>query len=415
MPSERPALVELRPVERTDLPIFFEQQRDPASVALATVPARDRAAFDAHWERMLADESVIVRSIRADDRTVGHALSFTLEGKRMVGYWLGREHWGRGIASEALLRLLELEPTRPVHARVAAHNTASIRVLEKAGFRVAEQLPDALEMVLGPERPSPRPATIRLAHDEAGEGDALVLIHGHPFDRSLWAPQLAHFSKRFRVIVPDLRGYGASPVVPGTVLMRELAQDVAALLDERGVERAALVGLSMGGLVAMELAIADPKRWWALALVATTAEPVNDDERRARLELAERVEREGATVLVAQMQERLFGPACEPETAARVLEVMRATDPHGAAAALRGRARRPDYRPALAQLRIPSFVCAGTADGYSTPEITRALIECLHDPEVRLLPDVGHLPNLEHPSEFNSALEAFLTKVRRRA
>src|SRR5271170_5347026 len=93
-----------------------------------------------------------------------------------------------------------------------------------------------------------------LAYDDAGDGPVVVLLHGHPFNRTMWAPQLAAFRDRFRVIVPDLRGYGESPVTAGTVTMAELADDVRHLLDRAGIGRAALVGLSMGGLVLVELA-----------------------------------------------------------------------------------------------------------------------------------------------------------------
>ena len=114
-----------------------------------------------------------------------------------------------------------------------------------------------------------------LAYDDIGAGPAVVLIHGHPFNRSMWAPQLAALRPAYRVIAPDLRGFGDSPVTAGTVTMRELAGDVERLLDRIGVGPAAVVGLSMGGLVVMELAAADPGRWWALGLVATTAQPVH--------------------------------------------------------------------------------------------------------------------------------------------
>src|ERR1700735_3939671 len=98
---------------------------------------------------------------------------------------------------------------------------------------------------------------VELAYDEAGTGPVVVLIHGHPFNRSMWAPQLAALAGGYRVIAPDLRGYGGSPVTPGTVPMSQLAADVTGLLDRLGVSRAAPVGLSMGGLVAMELSVAD--------------------------------------------------------------------------------------------------------------------------------------------------------------
>lgn len=117
-----------------------------------------------------------------------------------------------------------------------------------------------------------------LAYDDYDDyddhhGNCVLLIHGHPFDRTLWDPQAAAFHGSFRVLVPDLRGFGRSPVTPGRVTMRELAADIEELLDGLGIARTAIVGLSMGGLVAMELAAARPQHYWALALIATTAEP----------------------------------------------------------------------------------------------------------------------------------------------
>jgi pimeloyl-ACP methyl ester carboxylesterase len=236
-----------------------------------------------------------------------------------------------------------------------------------------------------------------------------VLLHGHPFERSMWAPQLAALEHGFRLIAPDLRGYGQSPATPGTVTMRELAADVEALLGALEIGPAAVVGLSMGGLVAMELVLADPGRWWALGLIATTAEPITDAERRARREMAQTLERDGMGPQADAMGPRLFGPACPPDVVGRVERMMRENNPVGAAAALRGRAQRPDYRPGLAALDVPAFVCAGTADAYSTAEVTRNLVACLRAPRTLTLPDVGHLPNLERPDEVNRALAEFLT------
>lgn len=250
---------------------------------------------------------------------------------------------------------------------------------------------------------------MRLAHDDAGHGECVVLIHGHPFDRTLWQPQVAGLSDGFRVLAPDLRGFGASPVTRGSVSMRELAADIEELLDELGIERAAIVGLSMGGLVVMELAGARPDRYWALGLVATTAEPVTPGERDTRRARADAIERDGMRVLIDYMHTGLYGPSCPPAVRERVDAMMSAASPAGAAAALRGRAERPDYRPVLAGLDIPAFVCAGSADPWSTKAVTAEIVEHLKRPELLAIDGVGHLPNLEAEPEFTPALRAFLT------
>src|SRR3954447_12025991 len=131
---------------------------------------------------------------------------------------------------------------------------------------------------------------MELAYDDVGAGACVVLIHGHPFDRSLWQPQVDALATVFRVVAPDLRGFGESPVTPHTVSMRAYADDVEELLARLDIDRAAVVGLSMGGLVAMELATVHPERYWAVGLVTTTVEPVSPAERAQRRERADLVE-----------------------------------------------------------------------------------------------------------------------------
>jgi pimeloyl-ACP methyl ester carboxylesterase len=253
-----------------------------------------------------------------------------------------------------------------------------------------------------------RVSTVELAHDEAGAGPAVVLIHGHPFNRSMWAPQVAALRDSYRVIVPDLRGYGESPVTRGTVTMRELAADVDALLGRLGVTSAVLVGLSMGGLVVMELATAARERWTALGLIATTAAPLTAAERASRLERADTAERAGMRPLADEMAARLFGPEPDPAVVDQVMAMMLATSPAGAAAALRGRAERPDYRPLLRELDLDALVCVGDRDTYSDAAVTAELTASLRRPRLVVLRGVGHLPNLERPRRFNAELGQFL-------
>ena len=126
--------VRLRSVEDSDLGVFFDHQADPDAVKMAAFPARDKDQFAAHWARIRADPTAIQRTIVADGVVAGNIVSWLLDGQRLLGYWVGREQWGRGVATQALLRFADEVSTRPLYAHVAVHNVGSIRVLEKGGF-----------------------------------------------------------------------------------------------------------------------------------------------------------------------------------------------------------------------------------------------------------------------------------------
>lgn len=132
--------VVLRDVAEADLPVFFEHQRDREANHMAAFTAKDpedRAAFMAHWARILGDSTTLNKTVLVDGKVVGHVSSFELEGRREVTYWLGREHWGQGLATRALAAFLEqAEARRPLHARAVKDNRGSLRVLEKCGFTV---------------------------------------------------------------------------------------------------------------------------------------------------------------------------------------------------------------------------------------------------------------------------------------
>jgi RimJ/RimL family protein N-acetyltransferase len=126
----------LRDVSEADLDAFYEQQLDPEATRMALFPARDRESFDAHWARLLADDAVTKKTIVYDGSVAGNALCWEMGGRRLVGYWLGREFWGKGLATQALAELVDEVTARPLHAWVATSNVASTRVLEKCGFVV---------------------------------------------------------------------------------------------------------------------------------------------------------------------------------------------------------------------------------------------------------------------------------------
>lgn len=126
----------LRDVIESDLPIFFEQQLEPDATQMAAFPPRDKDAFMAHWAKIMADDSNILKTILFDGQVAGNIVSWEQSGEREVGYWIGKEFWGKGIATKALAAFLGHVKTRPLYAHVAKHNIASRRVLEKCGFRM---------------------------------------------------------------------------------------------------------------------------------------------------------------------------------------------------------------------------------------------------------------------------------------
>lgn len=137
-----PSCVLLRDVTERDLPIFFEQQLDPAANHMAAFTAKDpadREAFAAHWTKILGDDSVTIKTVIFQGNVAGHVASFQRCGDLEVTYWIGKQYWGQGIATQALAEFLHLQKTRPLYARAAKDNIASIRVLEKCGFTICGQ------------------------------------------------------------------------------------------------------------------------------------------------------------------------------------------------------------------------------------------------------------------------------------
>ncbi len=139
--------VQLRTVVQDDLPVFFEQQLDPEATQMAAFPSRDQEHFMAHWAKILADESNLIRTILFAGTVAGNVVCFKQSDKTLIGYWLGREYWGKGIATGAVAQFLRLVEERPLFAFVAKHNIGSIRVLEKCGF--------VLDQALAPSNQAP--------------------------------------------------------------------------------------------------------------------------------------------------------------------------------------------------------------------------------------------------------------------
>lgn len=253
---------------------------------------------------------------------------------------------------------------------------------------------------------------ITLGYEDEGSGDPLVLVHGHPFDRTMWRPQVEHFSRTGRrVITPDLRGYGESTVVPGKTPLETFARDIAGLLDHLGVDRFVLGGLSMGGQIVMEFHRLFPNRVRGLLLADTFAAAETEEGRTGRYEMAERLLREGMGGYADEVLPKMVAPhniQALPAVAEHVLAMMSGTAPEGAAAALRGRAERPDYTDTLQDIAVPTLVVVGSDDEFTPVADARLIHERVPESTLAIIDGAAHMPNLERAAEFNAALGRFL-------
>ncbi|MFL6256210.1 MAG: alpha/beta fold hydrolase [Pyrinomonadaceae bacterium] len=253
---------------------------------------------------------------------------------------------------------------------------------------------------------------IEMAYDDTGgKGAALVLLHGFPFDRSMWRGQAAALGGEFRVVAPDLRGMGETPLGNGAVTMEVLAEDVSALLGELNLGRVVMGGLSMGGYVAFEFVRKFPERVRALVLADTRPQADTEEGRRAREENAQRALKEGMVPIVESMLPKLLAAETRErggEVLERVREMMLGTSPEGAAAALRAMAGRRNQAELLPSIKVPTLIIVGDEDSITPPSDAEAMSAKIEGSRLFIIESAGHLSNVERPEEFNRALVEFL-------
>jgi pimeloyl-ACP methyl ester carboxylesterase len=258
---------------------------------------------------------------------------------------------------------------------------------------------------------------VALAVADRGHGPPLVFLHGFPLDHTMWQAQIRHFAGAWRVVAPDLRGFGGSQVVPGITTMEQMADDVAALLDALEInEPVVLAGLSMGGYVAFQFWKRHQRRLRALVLCDTRSVPDSSEAAAGRQVTADKILASGSTEpLVEAMTPRLFAPqtiAAWQSLVAAQQQVMRRTSPAGAAAALRGMAVRPDATDYLIAMALPVLVVVGEHDVISSVDEMRTMAQAIAGSEFEIIAGAGHMSPLEDPAAFNQALAAFLEQVR---
>lgn len=251
---------------------------------------------------------------------------------------------------------------------------------------------------------------VNLAVELAGDGPALLMVHGYPLDRTIWRHSLETMSSGRR-IAPDLRGFGGSDAPDLGYSMATYAADLAALLDTLGVDQVVLCGLSMGGYVAFEFVRTYRARVKGLVLVATRAEADSPEARRNRDVAAAAVRERGVSAVVDAMLPKLLGPESydKAELVQSVRAMIEQTPVAGIIGALAAMRERPDSTPMLPALGdIPVLVVAGEQDQIiPLAEITR-MRDAIPGAALRVIPKAGHLVTLEQPQQFTRALQDFL-------
>jgi 3-oxoadipate enol-lactonase len=256
---------------------------------------------------------------------------------------------------------------------------------------------------------------ISIAYRDTGSGTPILFIHGHPFNQSMWDPQIAALTWKYRVITFDLRGYGASevPTAEATTL-ETMASDINALLDHLNIPKAIIAGLSMGGQIAMAFAEQYPHRLSRLILAATFPQADTEVAIKTRRATADRFIQQGSVLPGGEMIPKLIAPASlkrDPEIAVKVFTMIAYTPPAGAAAALRGRALRKDYTESLTRITVPTLIIVGTEDAYTNVETAKQMHQSIPNSRIEVFEGIGHLPNLEAADRFNAVLHQFLATI----
>jgi len=269
-----------------------------------------------------------------------------------------------------------------------------------------------------------------LAHVDPGTGPAVVLLHGYPFDNSMWSEQVDFLSAHgYRVIAPDLLGFGKTvaqtsvyePSAPNHGLksvalnkitsMPDMARDVAALMDQLAIVDATICGLSMGGYVAFEFAHLFPLRVRGLVLADTRAPADNEQEKLGRAQQVEQMLAKGMTEIAEGSLAKLLAPrtlAEKPAVVARVRDMILRANPRGAAAAQRGMAARRNYSDDLPGIKVPVLIITGRQDSIRPVADAEFMHQRLNNSRLEIIEDAAHMTNMEQPEIFNRALRDFL-------
>ncbi|MGB8647174.1 MAG: alpha/beta fold hydrolase [Anaerolineae bacterium] len=249
-----------------------------------------------------------------------------------------------------------------------------------------------------------------VSFSESGAGVPLVLIHGYPLSKAMWEPQLHGLAHTAQVLALDLWGFGDSAPAAETT-MAAYADEVRELMDERHISQAVLCGLSMGGYIVFEFCRRYPDRVTGVILANTKAGPDSSEGKAGRDQSALLAREKGVDAIIAGMLPKLLSPKAyqnNPALVEQAREIMRMATVAGIVGALRAMRDRPDSTPTLSAIDCPALVIGGTDDQLFPKSEFDKMAQGLPKGQLVMLPDAGHLSNLEQPDLFNRAVQDFL-------
>lgn len=251
--------------------------------------------------------------------------------------------------------------------------------------------------------------------EQNGSGPALLLIHGYPLNREMWRPQISTLSASFNVIAPDLRGHGDSDPSPGPYTMNMLADDCADMLRVFGIEEPVIVcGLSMGGYVAFAFQRKFPSKVAGLILAATRAGADSPEAQVNRDKAAALAVEKSINVVIEGMLPLILSPKTyekRPQLVNKVENIMGQTSLEGIVGALMGMKLRPDSTPDLGQIDIPTLILHGADDQIIPLSESETMHASIPNSQLEIIPDAGHLPNLEQPQLFTPIVQEFIQSI----
>lgn len=254
-----------------------------------------------------------------------------------------------------------------------------------------------------------------LQFKDIGKGFPVVLVHAFPLDGAMWEPTIPAISGAgFRVIVPDLPGFGKSKVHPEISTMGHFAKEMSLMLDHLGIGSAIFCGLSMGGYALLALYRIKPHLFKGLVLCDTTSEADTEEKKKARFQLTEKIHDEGQAVLVNELLPNLVSESTfdeNPQLVKRLSRLINAQPTGALCAALRGMAERPSSNDLMATIDFPVKLIFGSEDKITGAEASKWFQELIRESELTIIEGAGHLSNLEQPKQFNSSLIGYLSSL----